>query len=126
MARPKNKTKQIDPDNGTEENNAAAFGMAEILTEIRAFRTETSGNFVTLRKEVSDLRNELGDIKEWTLLSLVLSDSEDNERNIMRVMIHMLQQQILHKEKCEDLESCPRRNNIRIYSVPKKSKGNNM
>lgn len=127
MTKPKSKTKQIDPDNGTEESNAAAFGMAEILNEIRAFRTETSGNFVALRKEVSDLRKELGDIKKrMDAAEHRLSESEDNERNSTRVMIHMLQQQTLLKEKCEDLESRSRRNNIRIYSVPEKSEGNNM
>ena len=41
-------------------------------------------------------------------------------------MIHMLHVQNQLKEKCEDLENRSRRNNIRIYSVPEKTEGNNM
>uniref|UniRef100_A0A8C6TRP0 L1 transposable element RRM domain-containing protein n=1 Tax=Neogobius melanostomus TaxID=47308 RepID=A0A8C6TRP0_9GOBI len=123
---PRNASKTHDQE-PLRETSSDASGMAEILKELRAFRTETSGNFEILRKEISDLKTEIADVKErMDIAEQRLSENEDNERNTTKVMIHMLQVQNQLKEKCEDLESRSRRNNLRIYSVPEKIEGNNM
>uniref|UniRef100_A0A8C6SYG1 L1 transposable element RRM domain-containing protein n=1 Tax=Neogobius melanostomus TaxID=47308 RepID=A0A8C6SYG1_9GOBI len=124
---PRNASKTHDQEPLRETSSDASPGMAEILKELWAFRTETSGNFEILRKEISDLKTEIADVKErMDIAEQRLSENEDNERNTTRVMIHMLQVQNQLKEKCEDLESRSRRNNLRIYSVPEKIEGNNM
>ncbi|CAL9694470.1 unnamed protein product [Knipowitschia caucasica] len=128
MSKSKLKSKPINPDNGVEAHDETGnTGMSDILNELRAFRNETSENFVTLRNEIGDLRNGLGEVtKRVDAAEERLSANEDNERNITRVMLHMLQEQSLLKEKCESLESHSRRNNIRIYAVPEKTEGNNI
>uniref|UniRef100_A0A3B3CUI0 L1 transposable element RRM domain-containing protein n=1 Tax=Oryzias melastigma TaxID=30732 RepID=A0A3B3CUI0_ORYME len=68
-------------------------------------------NFETLSKEIREVRDEMRMItKRIDDVEQRLSEGEDNGRSITHVAIHMLQ----------------KRNNIRIYSVPEKSEGNDM
>uniref|UniRef100_A0A3B3E1D9 L1 transposable element RRM domain-containing protein n=1 Tax=Oryzias melastigma TaxID=30732 RepID=A0A3B3E1D9_ORYME len=74
---------------------------------------EITTNFETLSKEICDIRDEMRMItKRIDAVEQRLSESEGNDRSITH--------------RCEQLESSSRRNNIRIYSVPEKSEGNDM
>lgn len=111
------------PDAGVE----GVMGHSEILKEIKEFRMETAGNFGALKKEIKELREDIGELKtRMGAAELRIAEIEDLEIGMTKVLIHNLRLQKQLEAKCKDFEGRARRNNLRIYSVPEKCEGNNM
>lgn len=81
--------------------------LTEILKVLKEFRMETAGNFEMIKKEINELRQHTDKLK-------------------LRMDAAELRNKKQTEAKCEDLEGCDRRNNLRIYAVPERSEGNNI
>uniref|UniRef100_A0A8C6M558 L1 transposable element RRM domain-containing protein n=1 Tax=Nothobranchius furzeri TaxID=105023 RepID=A0A8C6M558_NOTFU len=101
--------------------------MAEILKELREFRTETSASFGALKTELNELRAEFTSIKKrMEEAEQRIVESEDYAMKTSNVLIQVVQMQKQLEMKCEALESQARKKNMRIYSVPEGCEENNI
>ena len=104
-----------------EEDDDSVSELSEILKEIREFRSETTANFGSLKKEVNELRESIGQLNiRMDTAESRISESEDGQITMTNVLLHSLRLQKQLEERCELMESHSRKLNLRIHSVAEK------
>lgn len=104
---------------GLAEGAEGVTKLSDIMNEINGFRNETAGNFQALRKEVSDVKENTEKLQmRMNEAEQRIAQNEDRDIELTKVLFHTMRKQKQLEDKCEDLESRERRNNLRIYSVP--------
>uniref|UniRef100_A0AAV2K134 Uncharacterized protein n=1 Tax=Knipowitschia caucasica TaxID=637954 RepID=A0AAV2K134_KNICA len=123
----KERGKQQPHEDTTLEDPGGSISLSDIMNEIKIFRTETTENFETAKKDIKGIKEEIGQLNlRVGTAEERIAETESRDIELTKVLIQVLRKQKLLEEKCQDLESRSRRKNLRIYSVPEKSEGNNM
>ncbi|CAL1602361.1 unnamed protein product [Knipowitschia caucasica] len=123
----KERGKQQPHEDTTLEDPGGSISLSDIMNEIKIFRTETTENFETAKKDIKGIKEEIGQLNlRIGTAEERIAETESRDIELTKVLIQVLRKQKLLEEKCQDLESRSRRKNLRIYSVPEKSEGNNM
>uniref|UniRef100_A0AAV2LT37 Uncharacterized protein n=1 Tax=Knipowitschia caucasica TaxID=637954 RepID=A0AAV2LT37_KNICA len=95
----------------SELHAALGENLTSIKSELLHFKAEISSNITTMKQEFAGLRGTIVDMEQS--LSACTDDI-----TILRSQVENMAKEIVKLEnKCEDLESRSRRNNIRIIGV---------
>lgn len=104
-----------------------------ILVELRKSRqehTEAAGDnksaMARLEKNMKELKDRTTFLEQSAVhMEERIGNTEDRTTRLERSAAFLLQQTAKLSEKCEDLESQMRRNNIRIHGIPEGAEKNN-
>ena len=94
-----------------ELREALAETLSSIKTELLAFKTELSSSLSAVRQDVASLKSTVAEVE------LSLSTCTD-DIVALRAKVEHLTQEAKMEDKCDDLESRSRRQNIRIIGIP--------
>ena len=94
-----------------ELREALAETLSSIKTELLAFKTELSSSLSAVRQDVASLKSTVA------VVELSLSTCTD-DIVALRAKVEHLTQEAKMEDKCDDLESRSRRQNIRIIGIP--------
>ena len=95
-----------------ELREALAETLSSIKTELLAFKTELSSSLSAVRQDVASLKSTVSDVE------LSLSTCTDDIVALRAKVEHLTQEAAKMEDKCDDLESRSRRQNIRIIGIP--------
>lgn len=95
-----------------ELHSALGNDLSTIKSELMAMKTDLSGKITSIESDVTGLKNTVGDMEES------LTTCTNDIVTIQRKMDRLSAELVKMENKCEDLESRSRRNNIRIVGVP--------
>lgn len=95
----------------------AALGenLVSIKSEIQALRSELSSEITIIRREFTGLRSTVTDMEKS------LSTCTDDIVSLQTKVDTMAKELVKLENKCEDLESRSRRNNVRIIGIPEEN-----
>lgn len=95
-----------------ELNAALEDNLSSIKSELLQFRTEFRADITAMKEDFTGLRGTVADMEQS------LSGCTDDITSLRSQVENMAKEMVKLENKCEDLESRSRRNNIRILGVP--------